>query len=180
MNQIRDLVFPPLLASWLLTFLLQGKTKRNNKQSLIHSWKDKFLICPNNVRLVNWDAKHTTQIFGEKSQLRAVSVSIYFTKHIVLAPLWKTNWKILARNSLLIPQLTGYTLRSGLGLLCLWQSYSTSSPSSRFCLWTLACSKSRTAFMSWALIWWPPPTPLLLHPFSFLFPSPQYGQMSSL
>lgn len=25
MNQIGDLVFPPLLACWLLTFLLQGK-----------------------------------------------------------------------------------------------------------------------------------------------------------
>lgn len=41
MNQIGDLVFPPLLACWLLTFLLQGR-KRNRepvgkKSSFSHS-----------------------------------------------------------------------------------------------------------------------------------------------
>jgi hypothetical protein len=40
MNQIRDLMFPPLLTCWLLTFLLQGK------KTVLNPHKEKAELSP--------------------------------------------------------------------------------------------------------------------------------------
>lgn len=53
MNQICDLVFPPLLASWLFTFLLQGKTKTKPKNIVLNPQTERHecLMCLDSVRL---------------------------------------------------------------------------------------------------------------------------------
>lgn len=72
MDQVRDLVLPPLLACWLLTFLLQGK----KTQSLSHREKS---ISHAQVGPKGWglETNHTAQILGNKSQLVAVFTSVY-------------------------------------------------------------------------------------------------------
>lgn len=125
MNQICDLVFPPLLASWLFTFLLQGKTK-TTKNIVLNPQTERHecFMCLGSVRLKSWAAKHRAQIFGEKSQRGVASMLIYLqNRHSISAIMKnKSKMRILARNSLLIPRLNGWTLRSRLGLLCLSDS----------------------------------------------------------
>ena len=73
MNQICDLVFPPLLACWLFTFLLQ----RKKTQSLIHRKKSrKFLRCLDNVRLGIEKTTTLPKFWG-----RRVSLELFLCLH---------------------------------------------------------------------------------------------------
>lgn len=107
-------------------------------------------MCLGSVRLKSWAAKHRAQIFGEKSQRGVASMLIYLqNRHSISAIMKnKSKMRILARNSLLIPRLNGWTLRSRLGLLCL----SDSPTLPRAQALGSACGHwpvVRTAFMPW-------------------------------
>lgn len=101
MNQIRNLVFPPLLACWLLTFLLQGKktkslTPRKKSRSFSHAQVVQGWGLRNQLHSPNPEGKKSAQSWS------CFYVSILTKQLFLLKSLCKKTKLRLAWNSLLI------------------------------------------------------------------------------